>query len=538
MNKIYLLLIIIFFLSSCTSEQIELEQIEVNEPSCSDNDDDGYYSGELCGEGTLLDCDDTSSEINRKAEEICDDGIDNDCDEKIDDEDTECYGCENYLDCDEGENCENNECVSLNCGDCQYYIGIGCYDYACCSDEDCNEGLINTNYTCLNPGTDESECALLGYIEEESFPCESDDVCYTDYYCIDGFCEGPGFYFGDDFVTKDNMGDFFPLLDDFEEISRTLYVQPTFSGIEGPYFVIEYSDNTDLTFEDIYEESLKEFFLDGWAWNSDDTNSYRFNKFFEDYLIKYYFSEETSNLRIYFTPEGTYSYDSFSCLSDSDCTYSLYSCYNNVCSYSMCESDEVQGFVGDFNCDEEIIEEEVVEEIVNIGSEPWDPPVPGNIINCVEDYDCFLSYVDSCTPAKVYRKQGVELFGIIINATYTDQIRGFDSEDCVFYIKMISSSVSYSDTFTQTLLEQGVTEDEINLQLIDSNEQQQLLVGREGWCKFTETDLYGMLSNWNQGFYSWSGSCELNDEGKWVCSLGGDFAVAEDCQGDYFDPNL
>ena len=43
MNKIYLLLIIIFFLSSCTSEQIELEQIEVNEPSCSDNDDDGYY---------------------------------------------------------------------------------------------------------------------------------------------------------------------------------------------------------------------------------------------------------------------------------------------------------------------------------------------------------------------------------------------------------------------------------------------------------------------------------------------------------------
>ncbi len=52
---------------------------------CTDNDGDGYYAdGGDCG---VLDCNDSDSKINPGADEICSDGIDNDCDFDIDEQD-------------------------------------------------------------------------------------------------------------------------------------------------------------------------------------------------------------------------------------------------------------------------------------------------------------------------------------------------------------------------------------------------------------------------------------------------------------------
>ncbi|MCB9745067.1 MAG: hypothetical protein H6740_20935 [Alphaproteobacteria bacterium] len=48
----------------------------------TDADADGFFVGE--------DCNDDDAAINPGAAEICDDGIDNDCDELIDDADDEC----------------------------------------------------------------------------------------------------------------------------------------------------------------------------------------------------------------------------------------------------------------------------------------------------------------------------------------------------------------------------------------------------------------------------------------------------------------
>ncbi|MEM4247727.1 MAG: MopE-related protein, partial [Candidatus Nanoarchaeia archaeon] len=58
------------------------------EYSCIDSDSDGYnLSADECG---IPDCDDSNSSIYPNATEICDDTIDNDCDELIDDEDPDC----------------------------------------------------------------------------------------------------------------------------------------------------------------------------------------------------------------------------------------------------------------------------------------------------------------------------------------------------------------------------------------------------------------------------------------------------------------
>jgi hypothetical protein len=58
-----------------------LPAINTNSDSeCSDADSDGYYSESGCG--TVIDCNDNDAIIHPGATEICDDGIDNDCDGK------------------------------------------------------------------------------------------------------------------------------------------------------------------------------------------------------------------------------------------------------------------------------------------------------------------------------------------------------------------------------------------------------------------------------------------------------------------------
>ena len=107
---------------------------------CTDSDSDSYaVEGDLCGE---RDCDDSDETISPDEEEICDDGIDNNCDGKTDAADQECQNfptctdedgdgfCAEEDDCDDSDPLINPQAEEI-CGD---NTDNNCNDMV---DEDC-----------------------------------------------------------------------------------------------------------------------------------------------------------------------------------------------------------------------------------------------------------------------------------------------------------------------------------------------------------------------------------------------------------------
>ncbi len=160
--------------------------------ACPDADADGFLD-EACGGD---DCDDNTSAINPGAEEDCGNGIDDDCDEQTDLDDSDCgcidhdrdgYGenCPAGADCDDGiasvhpdaeELCNNvdDDCDDQtdegfdlqsdpdNCGEC----GWSCRPEQVCDlgqcDSECGPGRTNCGRACLDTSSDLENCGDCG----------------------------------------------------------------------------------------------------------------------------------------------------------------------------------------------------------------------------------------------------------------------------------------------------------------------------------------------------------------------------------------
>lgn len=134
-------------LTGCGDEEQE-EQIITNPvPDAIDEDGDGFYLQED-------DCDDTNAAVNPAAVEICDDGIDNNCDNQIDMDDDACPevsvnpapeddadgdGYDESVDCDD-QNPDINPDAEEDC-----YDGLDndCDDLVDEADDECPEIIVN-----------------------------------------------------------------------------------------------------------------------------------------------------------------------------------------------------------------------------------------------------------------------------------------------------------------------------------------------------------------------------------------------------------
>jgi outer membrane protein assembly factor BamB len=177
--------------------------------NCIDNDADGYYVGADCGE---IDCNEIDPLVNPNVLEVCD-GIDNDCDNQIDEGltvafysdldldtfgniSTEQIGCtmpEGYVnisgDCDDSNAYVNPDYAEV-CGDlidnnCNGFVdeNCECLNYTDCSDQNvCIGSIIVTNsFSCIG-----GQCMLNSTIEHPS--CDDGNFCNGLEICDAGSC--------------------------------------------------------------------------------------------------------------------------------------------------------------------------------------------------------------------------------------------------------------------------------------------------------------------------------------------------------------
>jgi hypothetical protein len=136
--------------------------------ACTDNDGDGFFTeGGSCG---AVDCDDHNAAINPGAAEICDDIVDNDCDNNSDCDDNECTNalvCQNTSEpeiCDDG--LDNDGDNKVDCADKR----------DCRTDAACTRGGPGGDPEICNDGIDNDG--------DRKIDCADKKDCRTDSFCL------------------------------------------------------------------------------------------------------------------------------------------------------------------------------------------------------------------------------------------------------------------------------------------------------------------------------------------------------------------
>jgi len=162
------------------------------QPGCTDSDGDGFsVEGGECG---AVDCNDADASVNPGAAENCTDGVDNDCDGLIDTADPNAVGCQpGCTDSDgDGFSVEGGACGPVDCNDADAGINPGakenCKDGI---DNNCNHKIDRKDLACKCKGDDDGDDG-----EDEDGKAvkgddgEDDDECPA--RCTD--LDGDGYY--------------------------------------------------------------------------------------------------------------------------------------------------------------------------------------------------------------------------------------------------------------------------------------------------------------------------------------------------------
>jgi len=118
--------------------------------------------------------------------------------------------------------------------------------------------------------------------------------------------------------------------------------------------------------------------------------------------------------------------------------------------------------------------------------------------------DCFIDAARDCCPAKLVTETEMNLFGPIIYSKTYREIKGLQEERCVLYQRTDDGSYSYPEKMRKQMLDSGMTEEEINQQLEESNEVAQDMIGKDSTCKYPIEDLIDILEGEKEGSFSFS----------------------------------
>jgi hypothetical protein len=155
------------------------------------------------------------------------------------------------------------------------------------------------------------------------------------------------------------------------------------------------------------------------------------------------------------------------------------------------------------------------------------------IADCGEDLNCFIEKSKNCDLAKINYRATIRVFGMEQAVVFFFEIKGMESEKCLFYMRREEIDLKFTSELIQKMLDRGLTEQEIQQQEQESNNlarnqegatracssdttdlieeqetQQQEQEKLVKICSFEIADLTEMLIRWERGSF-FGGDCEL-----------------------------
>jgi len=127
-----------------------------------------------------------------------------------------------------------------------------------------------------------------------------------------------------------------------------------------------------------------------------------------------------------------------------------------------------------------------------------------NIKDCQTDLFCFEKAADTCQLAKVKNSYTINNLGIDLNFNDHYEIKGLVGEKCLFYMKTNTLTAEYSKEIKTLLLNQGITEKQIQeYENVGNKEAEINYNGKDGYCFFDyTTDLKNLINHWSNNDYS------------------------------------
>jgi len=119
--------------------------------------------------------------------------------------------------------------------------------------------------------------------------------------------------------------------------------------------------------------------------------------------------------------------------------------------------------------------------------------------NNIEGFNSFIESSKTCSPSNVICSNYFDMNGIITTNEIYYEIKGLESDKCIFYLKYNNVKLEYTEEFNQYSLSQGKTQEEIDEQFQQQKDSLDLNIGKDETCKLNQNDLTTMLNNWRDG---------------------------------------
>lgn len=158
------------------------------------------------------------------------------------------------------------------------------------------------------------------------------------------------------------------------------------------------------------------------------------------------------------------------------------------------------------------------------------------------DMECLVAAAENCKAASTEFESELDFFGMIISSK--NQYTITSAERCSLNIKVLDTNIEFSQELRDKSIANGITEEELNMQLEESRKSQKLTIGKEGVCIFQDNSkLKEFLEKIRDGTFSGSATCTLKGEDCTItqntndcnleCEYSGDWTLGE-CKGTMF----